>query len=185
MRSIILSEKNLDLAEKFAQMSLSGVKSSYQTSLNAVDIIAENIRIGKLGEIAAYLTLRQDYDIIKKPDFTVYPSNQKNWDADLKISPKLKPSIINLHIKTQSTQSRERYTKSWAFQCGKYRKDKLLSAPKENDWVCLVSQTNVAEFKLELMVPFSEVKDLFREPKISAYASEKKILYWDDIKNLV
>jgi hypothetical protein len=85
----------------------------------------EDIVAGAMGEIAAYLWLQQKGYEVGNPDFTIH--KKKSYGADLS------DGEYFFHVKTQTTQSVEKYGESWILQ----KTDKLVSVPTAKHYLLL------------------------------------------------
>jgi len=134
--------------------------------------------IGKLGELAVYLYLKDKHNITK-PDFKIYETKNKSWDSDLKISNK------HLSIKTQDVKSAKRFELSWTFQYIKNgRKD---SSIKNNTIVIPTLYDNNYYKDLRIIIfPSINIKEIkFGEPKKQSLKGKKLVMYATDNYNLL
>jgi len=131
--------------------------------------------IGKLGELAAYTYLNSKGFEVSEPDFKIYTSFEKSYDADL-----VTKCGKNIHVKSQGFKSMMRYGASWLLQ----KNDKITRNPTEDDYILMVSiNANEADVLGVVRVLDLLENDLFEEPKVARYARTKKALYFDSIKN--
>jgi hypothetical protein len=133
--------------------------------------------IGKLGELAVFLYLRQEGYNITEPDFKIYQSKDKSWDSDLKIND------LHISIKTQDIESAKRFGLSWTFQHIKNgRKDFTI---KENPIVIPTLYDNFYYNKIRIIIfPSIEMKNIkFGEPKKESLKGKKLVMYAEDNYN--
>jgi len=129
--------------------------------------------VGKLGELAVWLYLRDSHDITK-PDFKIYNKNCKSWDSDLKVND------THISIKTQDITSAKRFGLSWTFQHIKNgRKD---SSINHNPLVIPTMYDNTYHDEIKVSIfPSLYMKDItFGEPKKLSLKGKKLIMYAKD-----
>ena len=92
-----------------------------------------------MGEIGVYNYLTKEKQwLCKYPDFKIYSKENKNFDSDI-CSDK-----YNIHVKSQSLNSAEKFGESWQFQ----KKDKLTYNPEKNDLIFLtIISEKIVEIK--------------------------------------
>ena len=82
MNEIKFTKEHIQKAEDFSK----AVNTSLYASRNQWDADKRKLdsKIGKLGELAVYETLKSTYSDLSEPDFAIYSAKQKSWDYDLK-----------------------------------------------------------------------------------------------------
>lgn len=142
----------------------------------------QNIVTGKLGEIAVY-RMSKEYELpVGRPDFTIYDSKKKSFDADLS-SPE-----FQIHVKSQGIDSANKYGISWILQFsgnGRGHQDKLFRRVETNDYLapCLVKDTTVHIYGI-IKVKKLFLEDMIEEPKNPWFVDTKRAIYFDKIRTL-
>ena len=147
------------------------------------DKIVEDIVTGKLGEIATYRLLRRNGIYCQQPDFEIYNTRGKSFDADISWKG------FRFHCKSQSADSAYKYGRSWILQWGgrgKGHTDKLFKNRDRYDNLvpCGVYDTHVHVYGI-IRVPLLFDLDLIKEPKVRWFADTKRAIYFDDLRNLI
>lgn len=128
--------------------------------------------VSKLGEEAAKKVLLA-FANVRGPDYSIYNSKQKTWDADL---------IINnagVAVKTQRKTNADKYSLSWTFQCSEKRRDIILDNP--DAWVVFVEYDDTNPYNCYVYPPY-QIKFLkFGAPKLHYLKSSKKVIYAIDL----
>lgn len=154
------------VCKNFADMVVDTNKDCY-AKRNQTDIekIKHDIFIGKLGEWGVYFIYLERGHKICPPDMNIYSVKDKSYDADLKFG------LFNLHIKSQTFESSQRFGHSWMFQAN----DPVLIKPNEYDIFigCNVFEDFFVEIKLERK--FEEL--IIGEPKLKKLIGIKKSIY--------
>jgi hypothetical protein len=131
--------------------------------------------VSKLGEEAVKHVFEGLGQHVTGPDYSIYQSWQKSWQADLFINHQA------LAVKTQSSISAKKFQASWLFQNSEQRRDSILQDP--NAWVCFVS-CDESSRHCTVYLP-CQIKDLhFREPKLEYLRNSKKAVYLEDLLSL-
>jgi hypothetical protein len=136
----------------------------------------EDIVAGAMGEIAAYLWLQQKGYEVGNPDFTIH--KKKSYGADLS------DGEYFFHVKTQTTQSVEKYGESWILQ----KTDKLVSVPTAKHYLllCVVHiDTGEVEIKSCVSGTILASKKAWGKPRLEWFQKTKVALYLADIKKKV
>jgi hypothetical protein len=129
--------------------------------------------ISKLGEEATKNVLMQ-FGTVRGPDYTIYPLDKKSWDDDLFFND------TGIAVKTQMRSAALKYSLSWTFQAGKFRKDLILERP--DAWVIFVECDDTIPYDMYVYPPF-QIKELtFEEPKLDHLKGHKKVVYAQTIK---
>lgn len=152
-----------EFAEKCMVTNLDAYKKRNQSNPKT---IIEQIVTGKLGEFAVSLILGTE-----EPDLQIYAKKDKSYSADLIHENK------EIHVKSQTKESSERYGKSWSFSIF----DSLITKPKLTDYIapCILDGLDVEFYGLWQM---SEIKHLLREPVLYQLKNSKRVLYWEDLE---
>ncbi len=173
MNEIKFTIEQLKKAEEFSN----AVNTSLYARRNQWDADKRKLdsKIGKLGEVAVYETLKPKYDDLSYPDFAIYTAKQKSWDYDLKAKD------INLHVKCQNIVQSKRYGESWIFELT----DKhIFKDHTDKDYVAFVTVDLVkGEGYIKSILKVSELhaNSLFKKPKLDKLVS-KAAVYFDDIE---
>ena len=168
MKKIKFTNEDLEKCSEFSEnvdTSLYAQRNQWDTNKRKADS-----KIGKLGELAAYYSLKDKYPNISYPDFKIYPAKQKSWDFDLK------DEKFNLHVKTQESLQASKFGESWIFQYGNGRNrhyDKeIFDQTSPNQYVAFV--------KVNLLTKEGEVRaivslDMLHENKLFALPVLQKL----------
>jgi hypothetical protein len=170
MQDVHLSSSLIGKAKRFAKdvVSTTNYKDSRQSNIAKIE---QDHFISKLGEEAAKLVFEKFGKAVKGPDYTIYQSKQKSWEADLFIDG------LPLAVKTQSAEAAKKYGLSWTFQAGPVRRDPILE--KREAWVCFVALRSFSTLKV---YPPYQIKDLkFREPRLKKLAGSKLVVYAEEL----
>jgi len=188
MKSITIDLKTSDIkkaqefAEARAELSLNHYKRRGQGSL---DKIKYDITIGALGEIAAHRLLKELGIKADKPDFNVYDTRNKSYDADLQDN-----QGNRYHCKSQSIESKEQYGASYILQYGGNgtgHTDKLFRSRTNRDFLipCLV---NIDEKEVTIygVIKIDTIfkKDLIKMPRVKWLEYSKRAIYLEDLYTL-
>jgi len=171
MTGIKFTKEHLQKADEFAN----AVNTSLYARRNQWDADKRKLdsKIGKLGELAVYETLKPTISDLSYPDFAIYTAKQKSWDYDLKAKD------INLHVKCQNVVQAQRYGESWIFELT----DKhIFKEYTENDYVAFVTVDLVkGEGNLKSILKVSDLhkKALFKKPKLDKLVSKAAVYYTD------
>lgn len=160
-----MSSSLISKAKRFAKdvTATTNYKDSRQSNIVKIE---QDHFISKLGEEAVKLAFEKFGKAVKGPDYTIYKSKQKSWDADLFVD-------VPLAVKTQSAEAAKKYGLSWTFQAGSARRDPILDEPRA--WVCFVELTS---FSAANVYPPYQIRDLtFREPKLEKLKGSKLVVY--------
>jgi len=135
----------------------------------------EDILAGSMGEYATTLALRRRGIAASLPDFCIYKGRQKSYKADLSCNKN------EYHVKSQTTDSRDKYGNSWLLQ----RTDPMLKDPKDNEYL-IFTNVDIDKATVEILgcVKVKDIidNDLIGECKVNWFRKTKVALYWDDIK---
>ena len=124
--------------------------------------------VSKVGEEAVKEAFRLSGQSVRGPDYRIYESKGKSWDADLFVNG------VGLAVKTQTAKNAVRYGLSWTFQAGRYRKDPILGQPEA--WVCFV-EFDEARKRCEVYPPYQISELTFGEPRLERLKGSKKVVY--------
>lgn len=174
-----LPREIVKVCEVFASRVLyTNIDEYYRRKQTDSNKIWNDILYGKLAEWGVYfIYLERGRTNIDPPDMKIYNAWNKSFEADLKYG------LFNLHIKSQTYQSAERYGDSWILQS----KDPLFEHSNEYDIMigCRVT-TNItgkdfiegALVEIKLEKPFDKLK--VSKPKLSKFNDTKKAIYLKD-----
>lgn len=133
--------------------------------------------VGKLGEVASYIFLKNKTINLSKPDFSIYENKNKSWDYDLK------SQEYNFHIKSQEIQQSQKFGLSWVFQ----KQDKhIFTEYKNNDYVVFVSvdiKQKIYSIKSIYQIEFLHKNNLFMPLKLP-YLCDKLAVYHEHLNNI-
>lgn len=170
MGKINITDKEMNTIKEFADARL-GSSGHYKSrgGFKRGDLIA-----GAMGELAVYKLLRKHGHDLAKPDFTIYETRNKSFDADLRLGKK------RIHVKSQTKDSANKYGRSWLMQ----RHDPIFKGTGVNHYmVC----TEVDEDKQEVEVlgffPVSTIinKGLIGECKVPMFRMSKVAIYFNSL----
>ncbi len=131
--------------------------------------------VSKLGEEAVRAVFESRNCVVAGPDYSIYNSKQKSWDADLKIN------VLDVAVKTQRRSAAKRYSLSWTFQDSPERRDPILSLPEA--WVCLVVFEDLKSDHECVVYPLRKIKQLiFEAPRLSRLVGKKQAVYLETLQ---
>jgi hypothetical protein len=157
-------------AKRFAKdvIATTNYKDSRQSNIAKIE---QDHFISKLGEEAVKLAFEKVGKAVKGPDYTIYKSKQKSWEADLFVEG------VPLAVKTQGADAAKKYGLSWTFQAGNTRRDPILEKPRA--WVCFVELTS---FSAARIYPPYQIRELkFREPRLEKLKGSKLVVYAEEL----
>jgi hypothetical protein len=173
---IVLDDSELSIIKEFAEKIDTGfyaTRNQFNASKRTTDQIT-----GKMGEFAVYKYLSPKINI-SKPDCNIYKRSEKSWDFDLKAE------NINMHVKSQSLESGERYGISWIFQ---HNDKEVFNSTKPNQFVSFVSvDMQKAECIIRSIIKLEDLHNnkLFKLPKLKKLQEMNKLaVYFKDIEYL-
>ena len=176
-KSFILNEREINICREFANQSAGSSLDHYKKrGQSNPEKIKEDIFIGKTGELVVHkLYQEQDFEL-SLPDFNIYTKKKKSFAADL-IGPKR-----NIHVKTQSMDSINKYGKSWILQ----KEDKIFKKYDEFDRIVLC-MSNGETVTILAILAFSDLikYKCIEKPKLDWLAKTKVAIYLDTIKKKV
>lgn len=182
-RTINLHSALEDICQEFAAASFASSFDHYKkrNQSNAFKII-EDIKVGKMGEIGAYMLLKETFPLISEPDYEIYPPGSKTFEADLSAE------NLNFHCKTQHILSANRYGISWVFQFngnGTGHRDPLFEVVGDNDYFVpmLLDGDKVIIYGV-IPVNILVQKELFKHPKLDYLKDIKRCIYLEDLETL-
>lgn len=143
--------------------------------------IMAQITDGKLGELFACKYLKNKGFKCTDPDFEIYASRNKSFDADLFSNEQ------PIHVKTQNITSANKYGSSWVFQAGGVgfgNRDPCLDE-SQDDW-CVFVTVDHEKQSATVFGPFNinDVRPHMKDPKLEHLKGIKKCIYLEDIVNL-
>lgn len=166
-----------NFAEQCAATCINNYKRRGQSNLAK---ITEDIHTGKLLELGAYKLLRNLGIMVRFPDFTVYESKGKSWDADLVCDDN------KFHCKSQTEKSVEKYGLSWILQYGgrgKGHMDKLFKAQGKNDYLI----PGYIKGRSAVICGIYSISDIMENglvgmPALPQLYFSKRAIYWNDLQ---
>ncbi|UAY53593.1 hypothetical protein [Ferruginibacter albus] len=145
---------------------------SNQTNLQKIRI---DHFVSKIGEEACKMVMSK-FAKVKEPDYTIYSADEKSWEDDLYVNE------IGVAVKTQRRSDAKKYSLSWTFQAGKYRRDIILDDP--DAWVVFVECDDEDPYQCYVYPPY-QIKELsFGEPRLSRLKDSKKVVYANALPGL-
>lgn len=171
---IIINKDTQKKCGDFAQRRLFGSHTLYKKrGENDLAKIRQDIYCGALAEFAVYNYLQMDNLDCSEPDLQIYASKAKSYAPDLVAGGK------NIHVKSQSQESADRWGLSWTFQ----RLDPLLKHAKPDDFIALcMVKGNAVEIKAILRADTVGREQLFSDCRVPKYAATKKVIYYDELQ---
>lgn len=174
------TQEDLEKCHEFAVGQLGTSRDHYRRRKQGNESkIVEDITTGKLGELAAHRLLRRHGIHAKAPDFEIYDSRGKSFDADLSWKG------VEFHCKAQTEESARRYGTSWILQWGGRghgHTDKLFKHQSDNDYLipCTVHESSVRIYGIIKVKQLFD-QDMIKEPKLDWFKDTKRAIYGDDI----
>lgn len=159
--------KCLTFAEKCVD---SNIDAYHKRGQKNREKIINDIYQGKTCELALSLYLTKIGFPQHEPDFEIYEKSKKSFSADLSVGD------FKIHVKSQNAEQAEKYGMSWVFE----KKDKLITKPKEEDFIALVLVKSDA-IELKKIIKAQSLVDCYKPPKIK-WLDTKACLYYEDIK---
>lgn len=174
---VYISKKHSKKVMRFAE-KVSMTTDYSDCGQNNFNIKVYQHYVGKLGELAVYLYLKDEHDITE-PDFKIYKAKDKSWDSDLKVEDKC------LSIKSQDIKSAKKFGLSWTFQHIKGGRSD--SSIKKNIIVIPTLYDNTYYNDLRIIIfPSIKINDVkFGEPKKQTLKGKKIVMYAIDNYNLL
>jgi len=171
---IHLSPEAVARAQTFADAVIATI--NYRDSNQTVrQKIRDDHFVSKLGEEAVRAVFESRNCVVIGPDYSIYNSKQKSWDADLKIN------VLEVAVKTQRRSAAKRYGLSWTFQDSPERRDPILSMPEA--WVCLVVFEDLKPDYECVVYPLRKIKQLiFEAPRLSRLLGKKQAVYLETLQ---
>ena len=141
------------------------------------DAMIHQVTTGKLGEWAVKMYLNNKPCKCTEPDMKIYDKYHKSFDADLTVDG------VELHVKSQSSESARRFGTSWMFQFngrGKGHRDPLITfATGLVAFVVVDFEQKMAT--LHGICEFDSIRDKLREPVKPALRDTKRCIYLEDL----
>jgi len=174
MNKFYLDQNITTLCNHFAERSFKSSLDEYarRKQINEHKI-KNDIMLGKLAEFGVYfIYLERGRNNITTPDINVYNHTEKSF------SPDLKWGLFNLHVKSQTLESANRYGNSWVFQS----KDPVINQSNEYD---IFIGTKIEPHKEGYLVHIELEKQIqfltFGPPKLQKFnANNKTCIYLKD-----
>lgn len=177
------SQSDLEKCHEFAVGQLGTSRDHYRRRKQGNESkIIQDITTGKLGEIAAHRLLRRYGVHATLPDFEIYDSRGKSFNADLTWKGH------EFHCKAQTEESAKRYGTSWILQWGGKgygHTDKLFKHRSNSDYLMptTVHQDTVRIYGVIQIKKLFD-KDMIKEPKLAWFKDTKRAIYFEDISTL-
>jgi len=182
MKKIIFTPEDLKKCTEFSEQvdtSLYAQRNQWDADKRKADS-----KIGKLGELAVYYSLKDKYPNISYPDFKIYKAKEKSWDFDLK------DEKFNLHVKTQESLQASKFGESWIFQYGDGKKrhyDKeIFDQTSPNQYVAFVKVnllTKEGEVRAIVSLEMLHENKLFALPVLQKLQIANKLaVYYKDLE---
>src|SRR6476620_2745103 len=167
LQTTVIDPSIVKKAREFAIAVTSTTDYSDSNQFSTEKIIGDHF-ISKIGEEAAKNILAQ-YAAVVGPDYKIYSAEQKSWDDDLYIN------NIGIAVKTQKRSAALRYSLSWTFQAGQFRRDTILN--NKEAWVVFVEYNDLNPYTCCVYPPFQIKELVFGEPMLAKLKGHKKVVY--------
>jgi hypothetical protein len=182
MNKIIFSPEDIKKCTEFSELvdtSLYAQRNQWDADKRKADS-----KIGKLGELAVYYSLKDKYPTITYPDFKIYKPREKSWDFDLK------HEKFNLHVKTQESLQAAKFGESWIFQYGngknRHYDREIFDRTTPNQYVAFVKvnmMKNEGEVRAIVSLDMLHDNNLFALPMLEKLQfANKKAVYYKDLE---
>lgn len=171
LSKIVLSERVIECCRWHAQTMPEKNIQRYVKRGHDQIMIRRQTFIGKLGEFGAYAFVKKYHDETAVPP-------ELNWsdDSDHFFNPDFFGDFYRYHVKTQETESAEKFKRSWMFQI----KDPVTFNPTEKDKIILteVLTDDEAHFSVRIhyFLEATSVLNLYRKP-VKKNLKSKRCLY--------
>jgi hypothetical protein len=134
---------------------------------------------GTLAEFGVYLWANFIGGECTKPDTVIYPAHKKSYKKDLVWET---PDGIkrNLHVKSQTPWSAERYGFSWVFT----KTDRINQMTGPNDYVVLTYVHDNSTIEILKIVQGAKLVQFFKDPVEAQYKDSKRAIYYEDFAHL-
>lgn len=167
-----------NFAEQCVDTCIKNYKRRGQGNRNKIII---DIHTGKLLELGAYKLLKTIGVPVQFPDFKIYETKGKSWDADLVSSDAF------FHCKSQTEDSVKKYGLSWILQYGGHGKghtDKLFHNQRENDFLI----PGYISGRSAIICGIFSISDIMENglvglPKLPQLYGSKRAIYWNDLEH--
>lgn len=180
---IKFQQRDIERCEEFANQQVHTSISHYRKRKQGNESkIITDITTGKLGEIATHRVLRRHGLHAQAPDFEIYESRQKSFDADITWNE------YAFHCKSQNEESVEKYGISWILQWGGRgygHKDKLFTHCGPTDYLvpCTIHDSVARVYGIIPVARLFEL-NLIKPPRVKWLEDTKRAIYFEDIKEL-
>ena len=141
------------------------------------DAMIHQTTTGKIAEWAVTLLFTDKPCTISDPDMQIYTKYKKSFDADLTIDG------YDLHVKSQSVESANRFGTSWMFQYngrGSGHRDPLLNYDNGLVAFCVVD-FNKKAVHIKGICEFALIRNKLREPVKKSLKHTKRCIYLEDL----
>jgi hypothetical protein len=170
---IVVSKTTIKRCSEFAEARMqSSTKLYVDRGERQLSKIFRDIVGGTVAEFAVCNYLKSKNLDCTDPDLTIYEKRGKSYSPDLNSDDR------RIHVKSQSAESAERHGLSWTFQ----KKDPLIWGPHKQDYLALTeTKDNCVTIKAIVRARNLQDEHLYSEPKNTAYAYSKTVVYWDEL----
>lgn len=160
-----VSDEIVFLCNQFANLTYESSLDEYsRRGQTKKDKIIKDITQGKLAEFATmYYLLEEGHTKVSIPDLNLH--RKKSF------SPDLTTSCYNIHVKSQSLESFQKYGKSFLFQ----KKDPLVYNPNPKDRIVTVLCKDINNYEVSWLGSPNDVE--WKEPRVIKLRETKVAIY--------
>ena len=163
---------------KFANLEIQTTEKqrNRRNQWNRDKMIVDN-RIGKIGEWAVAFNMWKNEIECNEPDMEIYTVKKKSFDADL-----VYKDGVDLHVKSQSVVSAQRYGASWTFQKGGQGYGHTDPILRSGDGMAIFAIVDEKNHKADIFGPMDldTLRNNLRDPKLQKLKHTKACLYLSD-----
>jgi hypothetical protein len=143
---------------------------------NREKMVMDN-RVGKIGEWAVAFQMWNNNIECTEPDMEIYTVKKKSFDADLTYK-----DNIDLHVKSQSVVSAQRYGASWTFQKGGRGYGHTDPILRSGDGEAIFSIVDEKKKMVDIYGPIDldTLRNNLRDPMLKKLRDTKACLYLSD-----
>lgn len=153
---------------------------------------ADDHRLGKKAEIFAawYLGHNKGFPLSKIVHFEIRKGRSKGWGADLPYAEKVDKRLPNVHVKSCSKRTADRWGCTWTVQLSDrtgFGMDKTFLSGPDDDLVVFVylDDYKSSQATIKAIVPCSEARKLLKLPMLEKYHGKKVSIYYNDLVDLM
>jgi len=165
----VITESDIELCRDFAHKQIKSSKVYYNDRGGNTSKIHSQIVQGKLAEIFVSRWLTSIGKFTTCPDFKIYGSGCKTFDADLELTDK----TGYIHIKSCHDDVAKHFGWGWVFQ----KNDPIVDNPHKDHWIVLVKAYSQTEFQIHSII--SSLEAIYKPTK--AYFPSKCVIYAEDL----